>query len=290
MRHLKAGRKLNRTSAHRKALLRNLVTSLLQHEHLQTTDAKAKEMRRWVDRMAAFVRGRDIVKKLFDDIAPRFASRPGGYTRITKLGSRHGDSAPVSLIELVERSDRARSEAEKKRERRIGRDDDDAQGPPRQQPLQLPPLLLGITAAAGDEKPEPGRPGAALERADQGREEGIGQLGHDAADDVTHRPAQGRRGDVGAGAEAGHRLLDPPRQLRRHLAPAAQHVRDGRCRDIRGLGHVPDRRATVRRSFPRDQARQSVNRFRMMTDRDPALKRNRAAPARRWSAAGRAGR
>ncbi|MFN8642571.1 MAG: 50S ribosomal protein L17 [Candidatus Binatia bacterium] len=133
MRHLKAGRKLNRSSAHRRALLRNLVTSLLQHEHLQTTDAKAKEMRRWVDRMitlgkrntvharrqaAAFVRGRDIVKKLFDEIAPRFANRPGGYTRITKLGIRHGDAAPVSLIELVERSDRARSEAEKKRERR----------------------------------------------------------------------------------------------------------------------------------------------------------------------------
>ena len=133
MRHLKAGRKLNRSSAHRRALLRNLVTSLLQHEHLQTTDAKAKEMRRWVDHMitlgkrntvharrqaAAFVRGRDIVKKLFDEIAPRFADRPGGYTRITKLGARHGDAAPVSLIELVERSDRARSEAEKKKERR----------------------------------------------------------------------------------------------------------------------------------------------------------------------------
>lgn len=133
MRHLNAGRKLNRSSAHRRALLRNLVTSLFQHEHLQTTDAKAKEMRRWVDRMitlgkrntvharrqaAAFVRGRDIVKKLFDEIAPRFADRPGGYTRITKLGSRHGDAAPVSLIELVERGDRARSEAEKKRERR----------------------------------------------------------------------------------------------------------------------------------------------------------------------------
>ncbi|HSP98596.1 MAG TPA: 50S ribosomal protein L17 [Candidatus Dormibacteraeota bacterium] len=133
MRHLNAGRKLNRSSSHRRALLRNLVTSLLQHEHLQTTDAKAKEMRRWVDRMitlgkrntvharrqaAAFVRGRDIVKKLFDDIAPRFTDRPGGYTRITKLGSRHGDAAPVSLIELVERTDRARSEAEKKKERR----------------------------------------------------------------------------------------------------------------------------------------------------------------------------
>ena len=133
MRHLNAGRKLNRSSSHRKAMLRNLVTSLLQHEHLQTTDAKAKEMRRWVDRMitlgkrntvharrqaAAFVRGRTIVKKLFDEIAPRFADRPGGYTRITKLGNRHGDAAPVSLIELVERTDRARSEAEKKRERR----------------------------------------------------------------------------------------------------------------------------------------------------------------------------
>ena len=133
MRHQNAGRKLNRSSSHRRALLRNLVTSLLQHEHLQTTDAKAKEMRRWVDRMitlgkrntlharrqaAAFVRGHAIVKKLFDDIAPRFANRPGGYTRITKLGSRHGDAAPISLIELVERTDRARSEAEKKRERR----------------------------------------------------------------------------------------------------------------------------------------------------------------------------
>jgi large subunit ribosomal protein L17 len=133
MRHLNAGRKLNRSSSHRKAMLRNLVTSLLQHEHLQTTDAKAKEMRRWVDRMitlgkrntvharrqaAAFVRGRTIVKKLFDDIAPRFATRPGGYTRITKLGNRVGDAAPVSLIELVERTDRGRTEAEKKRERR----------------------------------------------------------------------------------------------------------------------------------------------------------------------------
>ena len=133
MRHLNAGRKLNRSSSHRKAMLRNLVTSLFQHEHLQTTDAKAKEMRRWVDRMitlgkrntvharrqaAAFVRGRTIVKKLFDDIAPRFATRPGGYTRITKLGNRVGDAAPVSLIELVERTDRGRTEAEKKRERR----------------------------------------------------------------------------------------------------------------------------------------------------------------------------
>jgi large subunit ribosomal protein L17 len=133
MRHLKSGRKLNRSSAHRRALFRNLVTSLLQHEHLQTTDAKAKELRRWAERMItlgkrgtlharrqalAFVRSRSVVAKLFDDIAPRFSTRPGGYTRITKLGTRRGDAAPVSLIELTERGDRARSEADKKRERR----------------------------------------------------------------------------------------------------------------------------------------------------------------------------
>jgi len=133
MRHLKSGRKLNRSSSHRRALLRNMVTSLLQHEHLQTTDAKAKELRRWADRMItlgkrgtlharrqalAFVRSRTVVAKLFDDIAPRFSARPGGYTRVTKLGTRRGDAAPVSLIELTERGDRARSEAEKKRERR----------------------------------------------------------------------------------------------------------------------------------------------------------------------------
>ena len=133
MRHLNAGRKLNRSSSHRRAMLRNLVTSLLQHEHLQTTDAKAKELRRWADRMItlgkrgtlharrqalSFVRSRTVVAKLFDDIAPRFSARPGGYTRITKLGTRRGDAAPISLVELTERGDRARTEAEKKRERR----------------------------------------------------------------------------------------------------------------------------------------------------------------------------
>jgi len=133
MRHLKSGRKLNRSSSHRHAMWRNMVTSLLQHEHLQTTDAKAKELRRWAERIItlgkrgslharrqalAFVRSRGVVAKLFDDIAPRFRDRPGGYTRITKLGSRRGDAAPISLIELTERGDRARGEAAKKRERR----------------------------------------------------------------------------------------------------------------------------------------------------------------------------
>jgi len=133
MRHRKSGRKLNRNSSHRHAMFRNMVTSLFAHEHIETTDAKAKELRRFADRMVtlgkrgtlharrqalAFVRDPRVVKKLFEDIAPRFASRPGGYTRITKLGVRRGDAAPLSVIELTERGDRAISEAEKKRERR----------------------------------------------------------------------------------------------------------------------------------------------------------------------------
>jgi large subunit ribosomal protein L17 len=133
MRHLKAGRKLNRTSSHRKALFRNMVTSLLDREQVQTTDAKAKELRPYVDRMItlgkrgtlharrqalAFIRSEDVVKKLFDDVAVRFRERPGGYTRIVKLGVRKGDAAPMSLIELVDRGDASKSEAEKKRERR----------------------------------------------------------------------------------------------------------------------------------------------------------------------------
>ena len=133
MRHLKSGRKLNRSAPHRKAMLRNMVTSLLWHEHLHTTDAKAKELRRWAERMVtlgkrgtlharrqvlSFVRSRRVVGKLFDDIAPRFRDRPGGYTRITKIGPRRGDAAPISVIELTERGDRALSEADKKRERK----------------------------------------------------------------------------------------------------------------------------------------------------------------------------
>ena len=133
MRHLKAGRKLNRTSAHRKALFRNLVTSLLEHEHVRTTDAKAKELRRVADKMitlgkrgglharrqaAAYIKRRSVVTKLFNEVAERFRERPGGYTRIVKIGTRHGDAAPMSVIELTDRGEESKAEAEKKRERR----------------------------------------------------------------------------------------------------------------------------------------------------------------------------
>src|SRR5271169_6189285 len=136
MRHLKAGRKLNRTSAHRKALFRNLVTSLIEHEQVRTTDAKAKELRRVAERMItlgkrgslharrqalSYIRSRAVVSKLFDEVASRFRERLGGYTRIVKLGHRHGDAAAMSLIELTDRGDDAKAEAERKRERRIRR-------------------------------------------------------------------------------------------------------------------------------------------------------------------------
>jgi large subunit ribosomal protein L17 len=117
MRHLKAGRKLGRSSSHRKAMLRNMVTSLIEHGKITTTDAKAKEVRRYAERMITlgkqqtiaarrrarrFVRTDAALARLFGEIAPRFASRPGGYTRIIKLGVRRGDAAPISMIELTE--------------------------------------------------------------------------------------------------------------------------------------------------------------------------------------------
>jgi large subunit ribosomal protein L17 len=134
MRHGVAGVKLGRSPAHRRALFRNLVTALLEHEVVRTTDAKAKELRRWGDRMitlgkqgtlharrraASLIRRRSVVKKLFDEIAPRFDGRAGGYTRVVKLGRRQGDAAPLSLVELVERAG-AKSEkaAPKKPQRR----------------------------------------------------------------------------------------------------------------------------------------------------------------------------
>lgn len=116
MRHLKSGRQLSRNSSHRWALMRNMITSLLREEKIQTTDPKAKELRRWVERVItlgkqgslharrqvlSIVQDKTVVRKLFDTIGPRFKDRPGGYTRIIKLGIRRGDAAQMALIELV---------------------------------------------------------------------------------------------------------------------------------------------------------------------------------------------
>jgi large subunit ribosomal protein L17 len=118
MRHKVKGRKFDRPGDERKALFRGLVKDLMRHERLKTTEAKAKEVRPLAEKMItlgkdgtvharrqamAFINDKDIVKKLFDDIAPRFAERPGGYTRIIKLGQRYGDGASMAQLELVER-------------------------------------------------------------------------------------------------------------------------------------------------------------------------------------------
>ena len=118
MRHLKSGRKLNRNSSHRKAMFRNMATSLFEHEIIKTTVPTAKELRRVAEplitlakedsvahRRQAFdrLRDREAVTKLFNELGPRYQDRPGGYLRILKCGHRPGDSAPMAYVELVDR-------------------------------------------------------------------------------------------------------------------------------------------------------------------------------------------
>lgn len=130
MRHNVSGRKLSRDTAHRKALLRNLVTSLLEHERIETTLAKAKELRIEADRMItlakkgdlharrmalAFIRDKRMVQKLFGEIKDRFLERNGGYTKITKLRYRKGDAAPVTVVELLGRPESKKTKKKKSR-------------------------------------------------------------------------------------------------------------------------------------------------------------------------------
>ena len=138
MRHRLSGRKLNRTKSHRRALFANMAVALLTHEQIKTTLPKAKDLRSIADKMItlgkrgdlharrqalATLRDEAAVKKLFDVLGPRYADRPGGYTRVLKAGFRHGDAAPMAFIELVDRDvdakgaeDKARVEAEREAE------------------------------------------------------------------------------------------------------------------------------------------------------------------------------
>lgn len=117
MRHGKKIHKMGRTASHRRATLRNMATALFEHERIETTTAKAKALRPYAERLitlakkgdlharrraARDIQNREILGKLFDDLGPRFAERPGGYTRVLKLGTRKGDAAEMALIELVE--------------------------------------------------------------------------------------------------------------------------------------------------------------------------------------------
>ncbi len=117
MRHHRLGKKLGRDSAHRKAMYANLACSLIEHERIKTTEAKAKAVKPFAEQMItlgrrgdlharrqalAHLRSQEVVHKLFSEVGPRFAERPGGYTRIVKIGPRPGDSAPVAYLELVD--------------------------------------------------------------------------------------------------------------------------------------------------------------------------------------------
>jgi large subunit ribosomal protein L17 len=128
MKHRVVGRRLDRTTEHRTAMLRNLVTSLLRHERIKTTTPKAKELKRFVDKIVTLgkkgtaharrtaardVRDMAVLEKLFGELAGRFKARPGGYSRIVRVGRRAGDNADLSIIELVDRKAAAAGDEEK---------------------------------------------------------------------------------------------------------------------------------------------------------------------------------
>jgi len=130
MRHRLAHRKLGRTTEHRKAMMANMAASLIEHEQLVTTLPKAKEMKPYMDKLITLakrgdlaarrraistIRNKDAVKKLFDVMGERYAERNGGYTRVLKAGFRHGDNAPMAVIELVDRDPEARGKADRER-------------------------------------------------------------------------------------------------------------------------------------------------------------------------------
>ncbi len=130
MRHRMSGRKLNRTSAHRKSMFANMTASLLLHEQIKTTKPKAKDLRTFVDKMItlgkrgdlharrqamSFLRDKEVVSKLFDSLADRYKDRQGGYSRVLAAGYRYGDSAPMAIIELVDRDEDAKGAADKAR-------------------------------------------------------------------------------------------------------------------------------------------------------------------------------
>ena len=127
MRHRQSGRKLNRTSSHRKSLFKNMAQALLKHEQIVTTLPKAKELKRVVEKLITLgkkgnlhsrrlafnqIRDKDMVSKLFENLAKRYSDRKGGYTRVLKAGFRYGDSAPMAVIELVDRDENAKGAGE----------------------------------------------------------------------------------------------------------------------------------------------------------------------------------
>ena len=188
MRHRRTTPKLGRTPAHRKAMLRSMVTDLLRHERIRTTAPKARALRPVAERMitlgkreslharrqaARVIRSNEVVKKLFDTIAPRYAERPGGYTRITKLATRAGDHAEMAVIELVEAEMPERS----KKKRRPAVEPKTKQTGPRTAAQDA----AAAVAAAPDQDDAAAQPGA---------DEAVQAAGPDAGDELEASPEQ----------------------------------------------------------------------------------------------------
>lgn len=202
MRHNKDWRKLNRTASHRRAMLRNMVTSLFAAERIRTTTAKAKEARRVAERMITFARRGDlsarrhvakivndpaVLQKLFADIAPRYIDRPGGYTRILKIGVRRGDAAQTAILELVgtdEEGRKKKKQARKKRQKvEVPEQPAAAKGKAEKKEKEIEEETAAQAAAAatapeaaaaegaGTETPEEEKAPAAEEPAETGTEE-----------------------------------------------------------------------------------------------------------------------
>ncbi|MBW2539865.1 MAG: 50S ribosomal protein L17, partial [Deltaproteobacteria bacterium] len=204
MRHRKAGLKLNRTSSHRKAMFRNMVTSLFKYERIRTTDVKAKALRGWADHLItlakrgdlharrqalSIVREKEVVYKLFDEADKRFGSISGGYTRVIKLGRRPGDAAPISIIELVDSEKTMKKKAKKKAKLKVEKE------PSADKKVTVEEKDdtsdAGGTAAPSDETPEAleastgaiEAPSSAMETADEGKaEDGVSRSTSDELD------------------------------------------------------------------------------------------------------------
>jgi len=174
MRHRKAGIKLSRTASHRNAMFRNMVTSLFKHEQIRTTDAKAKEVRRWADQLVtlakrgdlharrramAIIQEKEVVHKLFDEAPKRYADVNGGYTRVVKIGLRPGDAAPLSLVQLVSPEPK-----KKKKPRRKKKAAAEAQAPQTAvTETAAPDTEAAPETAAAEPTAEPEAPEAAVE-------------------------------------------------------------------------------------------------------------------------------
>ncbi len=168
MRHRKAGLKLSRTASHRSAMFRNMVTSLFKYERIRTTDVKAKEVKRWADRMITLakrgdlharrqvlgvLREKDVVAQLFEQAKERFQNSTGGYTRVIKLGRRPGDAAPVSLVELIVPVSEEKKKGKKKPSKAAPKKSKRAKTPP-DSGKETKPAEAGPASGAGKPAPE----------------------------------------------------------------------------------------------------------------------------------------